>query len=260
MMQLLFSMRFAADFLFSCNNYRTMLHVGDSNDIISTYVLFYKLNHIMRYPPRLQLETACDHQKCKHCDQTFESTPYRIKVNFRTKKKCIHPDLYHIQCFSPSKARYPPQQTCDLTLSRGQGSSKGIDHKVCIDGCKFVDEETTRQIYRHVFPHIVPKKERQFLSLPKDIDEMTRDELKSELLKRNISTKDFRGKRQLNEKELRVELQEWLNRKPIRNKMAAMGYCRTMETKNKLIVPVYIKQIVVDYFRKGICSKNVAVT
>ena len=197
---------------------------------------------LMRLPPLLQLHEGHSDRECLHCGQTLESTPYCIKVTIRTIRRFSDPDLYHIKCLSETKLPRP-QYCAELLLPQEWPRHYDRDFGI-------IDDDTRSQIYKYLFPHIVPWKKRQFLSLPKDIDEMTVTELKTELLKRDLTNRGW--KRHI----LAGRLQWFLNGQLANNQKLCHGFCREFErSEDGLIIPRGIKMMVADHFGIGIPKK-----
>lgn len=129
-------------------------------------------------------------------------------------------------------------------------------HIQCIGDCPglhfehnpLIDENTRRLIYKHIFPDVVPREKRPFLSFPldiRDILKMDRKQLKWELKIRNLNQSG-------NLKGMGRRLQLFQDSKEVRSvlsKALVMGYSRRMEEGDaKMNIPVYLKQIVDNYF------------
>ena len=182
------------------------------------------------------LEKATDRRaSCRGCKKRFEPGDYRIKVTRSGYMRSVY-HRYHITCYSKESSVRPPQ------------CLRGL---IGFDTFKELDLEIQQQLMS-MYPGIVPHKDRACLSLPKSIDQMTVKQLKTELIKRDLPRK---GKKQ----DLAGTLMEYEDNstlRTVRSKHLAIGYCRKMEDKkHKMNIPIYLKQIVVDYFGVGIEPK-----
>lgn len=200
--------------------------------------------------------------KCRGCKKKFKFNQYLI--NNTHLRRAQGSPYWHIKCYGKFTQRvqclrnvtfpdfcYPPRNT-----NRNRNNiNTPDDHRDDPDISKLDDPRTIRDIMR-LFPDVVPWKERPFLILPKDIDAMTVKELKLELAKRDCA-RGGRGRRK--KEDLSDALKRHLDQVDLRQRrsnIVAIGYCRRMEGKeHKLNIPIYLKQIVVDYFGVGLWAQ-----
>ena len=182
---------------------------------------------------------------CDECGCDFQNARYYIphsgsRFSNQSEK------WYHIICYCQSrKVKRRPQCTYQLKYAkRGSTNSHGYSF-VRTDDFPSLDEQTKSVLYQYLFPFVVlPPGRRPLLTLPKDIDEMTEGELRVELKKRDLYRREKKW-------ELVAMLKEYFCDRAvrsIRSKHVAMGYCRRMEgLRYKMNIPIYLKQIVIDY-------------
>ena len=203
-------------------------------------------------PELCHADNVCvSHRLCPHCSQNFANARYCIRVN------CLNRFgegwyRYHIKCYGRSKYGMRLRYTRDLIPCTTKGNSHSDWN---IDSFRLrsfgrtndfpsVDEETKQELYRYLFPWVALPEQRPLLTLHKPIDEMTIHELRQESKKRDLS-------RHGEKSELVQQLREYLGRREVRTaraKYMVRGYCRSIPgAKNKVNIPVYLRQIVVDY-------------
>ena len=107
---------------------------------------------------------------------------------------------------------------------------------------EFPTEIKTQFLDNVMFPGIIPWRFRPFLKIDEwsPIDRMTKKELCDELIKRDLPR---RGLKSNNKLSLLTYIEDLAKQKYL-----VVGFCRSSESRYKLIMPLYLKQIVVDYF------------
>lgn len=162
---------------------------------------------------------------CLECRKRFERSD-EFWINHR-QPLYFSPHRYHIECYAKSKVK------CQCLR---QLISPLDFEKLSFD---------TKQRILAIFPEFVPWQQRPFLNLATPIDQMTMKELGLELRKRD---QPRNGKKD----NLAITLMQYEDDDFVRKSRSVyvvIGYCRRMEgQKHKMNIPIYLKQIVVDYF------------
>ena len=167
------------------------------------------------------------HKRCAWCQKSFELDRYQIQVT----RWCRN---YHISCYGESDSIRAPHRLSEL-----------IDDYSLSN----LDEQTRAEIIHHVFPGVIFPEQRPYLSVSKPLSKMKKKELETELLKRDLLRI---GKKQ----EMIDRLEHYLDTQSARkmkSELLVVGHCRRMEGKRyKMNIPIYLKQIVVDFFGVGL--------
>eukprot|EP01084_Bolivina_argentea_P230030 388076_1 len=161
---------------------------------------------------------------CQFCHQKILKATLRIGiVVWGDYDK--YTDWYHSNCY-PKRPRVqiPP---CRALL------------------CGYIElPEPERRILRKtIWPNQVSDEDKPRIKLLKEFNKMTIKDLKLELERRELYTKGLK-------QELKDRLEEYLNNAKCNkaNELLVFGYCKNQEKKHDFIIPLYLKQIMHQYF------------